>query len=272
MEFSEFAKKFGTEKQCLKYLYKLRWRDGFRCPRCNHDKKWDVKEFKYKCRGCSYQTTVIAGTRLHGTRIPIKLWFLAIWHITSNEKEISALELQKILGLGSNRTALRMWHELKRIMEVIKNARLKKPVKIEKLRGKVTVCEKIIRIHRGYAYDDSPMVYIAIDKNGRICMSSDRDNDFNSFIENNMEADIEIERGTSFPEQIENKFQSWLQGKLFPRDSLPRKYSKKHLDEYLYEFCTDYNKNLYKATLGEFLYYISRPVAHRQQKKSRSSP
>jgi transposase-like protein len=39
----EFNDRFLTEEACRKYLYQLRWPNGFHCPRCGHSKYWVTK-------------------------------------------------------------------------------------------------------------------------------------------------------------------------------------------------------------------------------------
>src|SRR5665648_79677 len=97
MNLTEFEKEFSTEDQCQEYLFKLRWKDGYHCPRCQCDKAWQVSGVKYKCHNCGYQTSVIAGTIFQDTHKPLALWFRAIWYVTSQKNGTSALNLQRIL-------------------------------------------------------------------------------------------------------------------------------------------------------------------------------
>ena len=125
-----FQEKFGTEKQCLDYLTSLRWPEGYRCPRCHHSAAWQISDRKYKCKNCHYQTTVTAGTLFQDSHIPLVDWLKAAWYLTSTEERKTARDLQKLLGLGSNRTALLLmdkyalvWeksveHHLKGVVEV----------------------------------------------------------------------------------------------------------------------------------------------------------
>lgn len=112
----DFTEQFGTEKQCLDYLYSLRWPDGYRCPRCYHNEAWQIKEWKFKCRKCGYQATVLAGTVFQDTHLPITTWFKAIWHVCSQTGGTNALDLQKVLGLGSYRTAWTMLLKIRKLM------------------------------------------------------------------------------------------------------------------------------------------------------------
>lgn len=120
----DFTEQFGTEKQCLDYLYSLRWPDGYRCPRCYHNEAWQIKEQKYKCRKCGYQSTVLAGTLFQDTHLPISTWFKAIWYVCSQTGVTSALDLQNELGLGSYRTAWTMLLKIRKIMADNAPARL----------------------------------------------------------------------------------------------------------------------------------------------------
>jgi len=112
----DFNERFGTEKQCLAYLYRLRWPDGYRCPRCYHNEAWQVKEWKYKCRKCGYQSTVTAGTIFQDSHLPITLWFKAIWYICSQTGGANALDLQKQLNIGSYRTAWMILQKIRKLM------------------------------------------------------------------------------------------------------------------------------------------------------------
>ena len=113
---SEFEARFSTEESCRDYLYQLRWPEGFRCPRCGHDKAWPVNSALFQCAACTYEASVIAGTIFHRTHKPLALWFRAIWWMTGQKNGASALGLKNILGLGSYRTAWTWLHKLRRAM------------------------------------------------------------------------------------------------------------------------------------------------------------
>jgi len=113
---SEFEDRFSSEEACRDYLYQLRWPDGFRCPRCGHERAWPVSTVVFQCASCDYQISVIAGTIFHGTHKPLKLWFRTIWWVTGQKNGASALGLKRILGLGSYRTAWAWLHKLRRAM------------------------------------------------------------------------------------------------------------------------------------------------------------
>ncbi|MCL0076275.1 IS1595 family transposase, partial [Dehalococcoidia bacterium] len=77
---------------------------------------WPVGTVLFQCASCDYQISVIAGTIFHGTHKPLTLWFRTIWWMTGQKNGASALGLQRILGLGSYRTAWAWLHKLRRAM------------------------------------------------------------------------------------------------------------------------------------------------------------
>jgi transposase-like protein len=111
----EFEQWFSTEQACRDYLARLRWPDGFFCPRCGGKKTWRVGEL-LQCARCGYKASVTAGTIFQDTRYPLTVWFRAMWWVTSQKTGASALALQRILGLGSYRTAWTWLHKLRRAM------------------------------------------------------------------------------------------------------------------------------------------------------------
>ena len=115
-DLPEFEARFSTNEACRDYLFRLRWPDGFRCPRCGGQKAWPLREVLLQCASCGYQSSVTAGTIFQDTRKPLTLWFRAIWWVTSQKNGASAMGMQRILGLGSYKTAWTWLHKLRRAM------------------------------------------------------------------------------------------------------------------------------------------------------------
>ena len=109
----EFEERFATEEACRQYLFDLRWPEGFCCPRCGHGDAWATKMGLLRCRMCDGQISVTAGTIFQDTRKPLRLWFRAIWYVVNQKNGVSALGLQRVLGLGSYRTAWTWLHKLR---------------------------------------------------------------------------------------------------------------------------------------------------------------
>lgn len=112
----EFEGSFATEEACRHYLSRLRWPEGFRCPRCAGTRYWPTKRWLHHCEGCGLQTSVLAGTIFQDSKHQLRLWFRAIWHVTSQKYGTNALGLQRVLGLGSYHTAWTWLHKLRRAM------------------------------------------------------------------------------------------------------------------------------------------------------------
>lgn len=113
---TEFDARFSTEEACRKYLFQLRWPEGFVCPRCNGKKTWLTERDLVVCVTCSYHASVTAGTIFENTHKPLMLWFRAMWWITSLKTGASALGIKRVLGLGSYKTAWTWLHKLRRAM------------------------------------------------------------------------------------------------------------------------------------------------------------
>jgi len=112
----EFEQRFSSDQACRDYLFRLRWPDGFHCPRCQHQHAWQTERGLYHCKHCNFQTSVTAGTIFQDTGKPLLLWFRAMWYVTNQKHGVSALGLQRALGLGSYRTTWTWLHKLRYAM------------------------------------------------------------------------------------------------------------------------------------------------------------
>ena len=165
----EFDKDFSTEDKCLEYLTQIRWPNGFQCYRCNSNKSRSKSRKRIVCKNCGHENTPLAGTIFHGTHLGLGVWFRAIWWITSQKHGVSALGLQRTLGLGSYQTSWKMLHKLRGAM--IRPGR-------DFLAGEVEVDETFIGApkpgKRGRGAEGKELVVIAVEVNdgkiGRIRM------------------------------------------------------------------------------------------------------
>ncbi len=111
----EFRAWFADEEACRKYLEGIRWPQGPRCPRCPEAEVWEMTPpFVRGCK-CRHDFTVTAGTLFADTRLPLTLWFEAMWHVVEQKSGASALGVQRVLGV-SYLTAWRWLHKLRRAM------------------------------------------------------------------------------------------------------------------------------------------------------------
>lgn len=158
----ELEKRFSSEEACREYLEALRWPQGFICPRCQARKYWMGSRSRKICVGCGYQATVTAGTIFERTRMPLMLWFRAIWWVTSQKNGTSALGLQRVLGLGSYETAWTCLHKLRHAM--VRPGR-------DKLSGQVEVDETYLggleEGVRGRKTEEKALIAVAAEENGK---------------------------------------------------------------------------------------------------------
>jgi hypothetical protein len=114
----EFQKLFPDEVACAAFLFARRWPEGFVCPACSGGRAWALKTkaATFECARCHRQTSVTAGTAMHGSKLPLTIWFWAAFLMATHSNGISALQLQSQLGLGSYKSAWLLAAKLRRAM------------------------------------------------------------------------------------------------------------------------------------------------------------
>jgi transposase-like protein len=136
--WSQFLDSFAADESCLLYVERLRWPQGFVCPRCGTAGQPNrASRARLICRTCRHQSSVTVGTIFDKTRTPLKVWLAAVWYVTNQKQGVSALGLQRVLGLKSYQTAWTMLHRLRRAM--VRPGR-------DQLKGNVEVDETYIAI------------------------------------------------------------------------------------------------------------------------------
>lgn len=111
-----FQAQFASEEACQAYLAACRWPDGFNCSRCGHGRAYPLLSGRWQCAACRYQVSLTAGTVLHNTKTPLTTWFWAAYLVTTDKRGLSALFLQRQLGIGRYETAWMLLHKLRRAM------------------------------------------------------------------------------------------------------------------------------------------------------------
>jgi transposase-like protein len=163
----EFQSKFASEEACQQYLAACRWPDGFVCPRCGVRRAYELAKLRrWQCMGCRHQVSLTAGTILHNTKTPLTAWFWAAYLMTTDKRGVSALLLQRQLGLRLYETAWMMLHKFRRAM--VNPAR-------EPLRGEVEVDDDTwvggtqagLRGSRQLKGRKAALVLVAVEKRGR---------------------------------------------------------------------------------------------------------
>lgn len=128
----DFQERFASEAACLDYLAASRWPDGFVCPACGGRRAWVLeRRHLWECGDCGQQTSVTAGTVMHGTRTPLRVWFWAAYLVATHHPGISAKQLQRQLGLSRYETAWLILQRLRRAMVAPEREPLKREVEID---------------------------------------------------------------------------------------------------------------------------------------------
>jgi len=115
----DFQRMFPDESACLLYLEKMRWPNGFVCETCSavgEPFRFAARPKALKCRACQQDTSITAGTVMHRSKTSIHIWFWAAYLIAAQTPGVSALELQKRLGIKRYETAFQLLHKLRAIM------------------------------------------------------------------------------------------------------------------------------------------------------------
>jgi ISXO2-like transposase domain/Transposase zinc-ribbon domain len=128
----EFQRRLADEDSCREYLFASRWPDGFSCPRCAGASAGEQpKRRLWECRACGYQASLTAATVMHATRTPLQVWFWAAYLVATHHPGISAVQLQRQLGIGRYETAWLMLHKLRRAMVAPERDPLTGPVEVD---------------------------------------------------------------------------------------------------------------------------------------------
>ncbi len=111
-----------TEEQARGYLEAVVWPNGPVCPHCGHTHITRIagptaRPGLYSCSKCRREFTVTVNTILHRSHLPIKTWLMAFYLMCSSKKGISALQLQRNLGLKTYKTAWGLSHKIRTAMK-----------------------------------------------------------------------------------------------------------------------------------------------------------
>src|SRR5438477_10225263 len=109
MTLSEFDKLFPNDDACKDYLLARRWSKGVTCPRCGNDKVYRLKTRPYhwvcKKHETVYRFSLYVGTIFENTNYSLRTWFKVLYYMLTSKKGMSALQIHRMIGTGSYKTA-----------------------------------------------------------------------------------------------------------------------------------------------------------------------
>jgi transposase-like protein len=130
MTLSDFDRTFPNEQSCWTYLLLRRWPTGPKCPRCQNAHVYEstARPWHWQCKKCGkdnrspYRFSLKTGTIFEETKLPLRSWFKTLLLMLTSKKGISALQIHRLLGTGSYRSA---WYMCMRLRAGMKDPEFK---------------------------------------------------------------------------------------------------------------------------------------------------
>ena len=167
--------RFSTEEAAISYFEQIRWHDGPFCPHCgNADQKRiykltanrakKIRLGLYKCAECCETFTVRVGTVMEDSHVPLHKWLIGFYMMCASKTQVSALQLQRQLEIGSYGTALFLCHRIRfALMDMFPSGKLSGTIEADEtyiggsVRGK----------GRAYKKNKTPVVSL-VERGGRV--------------------------------------------------------------------------------------------------------
>ncbi|MBP6251626.1 MAG: IS1595 family transposase [Rubrivivax sp.] len=125
LSMAEFMQCDGSDERCEAALIAARWPQGFVCPDCDcaaHSSYRHEGRQCWQCSACRHPCSVTSGTVFEASKLRLSTWFLAMHLLTQSKNFISALELERHLGI-CYRTAWLVKHKLMEVMRLREEGR-----------------------------------------------------------------------------------------------------------------------------------------------------
>ena len=117
MSWMIFQEEFRSEDNCINWLFRTRWPQGFVCPKCYGKEYWQISTRNlYKCTSCHHQVSLTAGTIFHKTRTPLLKWFMLIFRMATSKTGVSINEMKRELEINDYKTIWVMAHKVRKAM------------------------------------------------------------------------------------------------------------------------------------------------------------
>jgi transposase-like protein len=142
MNLIDVNRTYKNDAECLAYLESRRWPNGVRCVTCGGEKISKIARLTasknkrgqyYQCLEptCKQQFSATSGTIFHDSHLPLLTWFSAVALLVDAKKSMSAMQLQRHLGIGSYRTAWYMAHRIRKAMAETNGSPLSGTVEVD---------------------------------------------------------------------------------------------------------------------------------------------
>jgi hypothetical protein len=114
LDTGDFFRRYPDEAACLADMARRRFGDRPRCPACGRTARFArVARRRVLACPCGHHLRPLAGTPLAGTRVPLLLWFYAVFWTVQERRVPAVRDLAARLGVAFP-TAARLARELRR--------------------------------------------------------------------------------------------------------------------------------------------------------------
>ncbi len=116
---------FADPQTAVDHFTAIRWKNGQFCPHCGHDKVYSLsRKGQYRCAECRKNFSITVGTIFENSKLPLRVWFGAIWLITNHKKGIASTTLALDLGI----TQKSAWFLLHRLRHAARTRSFNRPL------------------------------------------------------------------------------------------------------------------------------------------------
>lgn len=124
------SERLPDEAAAYEYLETLRWNGSPVCPHCDSDRCYflapraprttstgaTTQRRLWKCGACRMKFSVLTGTVMHGTKIPVRTWVFVLFEMAASKNGIAAREIERKYGI-TNRAAWFLTHRIREAMK-----------------------------------------------------------------------------------------------------------------------------------------------------------
>lgn len=117
LENQDFVNKYSDEMSCKVFFRDIRMKHGVICKKCGCNKyHWLEKKWQFQCSKCGFRTTLRSGTVMENSRLPFEIWFKIMYFMHTTKKDISACDLNRMVGHQRYATVWGIMHKLRSLM------------------------------------------------------------------------------------------------------------------------------------------------------------
>lgn len=169
--FLSFTETFPNEESCIRYLEKLRWKNGVVSPFDKTSKVYKCKNNRYCCKNTGKYFDAKTGTVFAKTKLPLRYWFYAMFLFLAHKRGVSSCQLARDLGV-TQKTAWNMLTKIRAYMNVFNNGSLSGEVEIDETfvggKNKNRHADKKVKNSQGRSFKDKVPVFGMLQRNGNM--------------------------------------------------------------------------------------------------------